>query len=102
MFIDKITIILLALCLFLWIVANLIVTFHYSLNCMIDFFWKDQKIMGKICANAFYSLAWILKALQNAIVIVLYFICTPIYKFFKWLVLKILHPLFERVKQLSL
>lgn len=102
MFIDKLIIILFALCLFLWVVANLIVAFLYSLKWMVDIFWKDQKVMGKIGSTIFYSLAWVLVALKSAIVFALYFICTPIYKFLKWFVLKKLHPLFERAKTLDL
>ena len=102
MFIDKLIIILFAVCVFLWVIANLIVAFLYSLKWMVDIFWKDQNIMGKICANIFYSLAWVLVALKSAIVFALYFICTPIYKFFKWFTVKKLHPLFERAKILDL
>lgn len=102
MFIDKLIIILFAVCVFLWVVANLIVVTLYSLKWMVDIFWKDQKIMGKIGSTIFYSLAWVLVALKSAVVFALYFICTPIYKFFKWLVLKELHPLFERAKTLDL
>lgn len=93
MFIDKAIIILSAMCLLLWVLANLIVAVNYSITWMVDFFWKDQKVMGKIGATLFYSLAWVLVALKTAIVFALYFICTPIYKFFKWFVLKKLHPL---------
>ena len=102
MFIDKLIIILFAVCVFLWVVANLIVAFLYSLKWMVDIFWKDQKVMGKIGSTIFYSLAWVLVALKSAIVFVLYFICTPIYKFFKWFTVKKLHPLFERAKILEL
>ena len=102
MFIDKLNLILLALCFFLWVVANLIVVFHYSLNTMVEFFWTNQRVMGKIGSNIFYSLAWVLKALQIAVVCVLYFICTPIYKFFKWFVVQTLHPLYDRIKKLEL
>lgn len=102
MFIDKLNLILLALCFFLWVVANLIVVSQYSLKTMIEFFWTNQRVMGKIGSNIFYSLAWVLVALNSALVFALYFICTPIYKFFKWLVLKKLHPLFDRAKKLEL
>ena len=102
MFIDKLIIILFAVCLFLWVVANLIVVSQYSLKTMIEFFWKDQKVMGKIGSNIFYSLAWVLVALNSAIVFALYFICTPLYKFFKWFTVKKLHPLFVRAKTLDL
>ena len=68
MFIDKLIIILFAVCVFLWVVANLIVAFLYSLKWMVDIFWKDQKVMGKIGSTIFYSLAWVLEALKSAIV----------------------------------
>ena len=102
MFIDKLIIILFAICIFLWVIANLIVAFLYSLKWMVDILWKDQTVMGKIGSTIFYSLAWVLVALKSAIVFALYFICTPIYKFFKWLVVKKLHPLFVRAKVLDL
>lgn len=102
MFIDKLNLILLALCVFLWVVANLIVAINYSLNTMVEFFWKDQRIMGRIGSNVFYSLAWVFKALQIAVICVPYFICTPIYKFFKWFTVKTLHPLYDRIKKLEL
>jgi hypothetical protein len=102
MFIDKAVVILAIAVGVAWVIANLIVAFHYSLKWMVDIFWKDQKVMGKIGSTIFYSLAWVLVALKSAIVFALYFLCTPIYKFFKWFVLKKLHPLFVRAKTLDL
>jgi hypothetical protein len=102
MFIDKAIIILEIAVGVLWLIANFIVAFNYSFKTMIDCFWKEQTVMGKICANIFYSLAWVLLALATAVVVVLTWVLTPIHKIFKWLVVKFLHPLYEQAIRFEL
>ena len=102
MFIDKTIIILgIAVCA-AWVVANFIVAFNYSFKTMIECFWKEQTIMGKICANLFYSLTWVLLALVTAVVVLLTWILSPIYKGFKWFVVKVLHPMYRKAVKLEL
>jgi hypothetical protein len=102
MFIDKTTMILgIAVCV-AWVVANLIVVFNYSFKTMVEDFWKEQTIMGKICANTFYSLAWVLLALATAAVVVLTWVLYPIHKGFKWFVVKFLHPMYKQAIKFEL
>ena len=102
MFIDKAIIILGIAVGVAWVVANLIVALNYSFKTMIECFWEEQTIMGKICANIFYSLAWVLLAIAIAVVVVLTWVLTPIYKGFKWFVVKFLHPLYHKAIKFEL
>ena len=102
MFIDKAIVILGIAVGVLWLVANFIVAFNYSFKTMVDCFWKEQTIMGKICANIFYSLAWVFLALATVVVVALTWVLTPIHKGFKWLVVKFLHPLYKQAIRFEL
>jgi hypothetical protein len=63
MFIDSAIVILAFAVMCLWVCANVIVVFNYSLRTMANEFWVEQTWVGKICANAFYSLAWVISGL---------------------------------------
>ena len=102
MFIDKAIVILGIAVGVAWVVANFIVVFNYSFKTMVEDFWKEQTIMGKICANIFYSLAWVLLALVTAVVVLLTWVLSPIYKGFKWFVVKVLHPMYRRAIKFEL
>jgi lysylphosphatidylglycerol synthetase-like protein (DUF2156 family) len=102
MFIDKAIVILGIAVGVAWVVANFIVAFNYSLKTMVEDFWKEQTIMGKICANTFYSLAWVFLALATTIVVLLTWVLFPIYKGFKWFVIKFLHPLYHKAIKFEL
>jgi hypothetical protein len=102
MFIDKAIVILGIVVCVAWVVANFIVAFNYSFKTMVECFWKEQPVMGKICANIFYSLAWVLLALATAVVVVLTWVLTPIYKGFKWFVVKFLHPMYKQAIKFEL
>ena len=102
MFIDKAIIILEIAIGVLWLIANFIVAFNYSLKTMTECFWEEQTVMGKICANIFYSLAWVLLALATVVVVVLTWVLTPIHKGFNWFITKFLHPLYKQAMRLEL
>ena len=102
MFIDKAIIILGVLCLVAWGIANLIVAFHYSIKSMVEFFWKEQTIMGKICANVFYAPAWVLITTLTAIICLVYWIFAPIYNIFKKFMYKFLYPLYAKAIKFEL
>ena len=102
MFVDKVIIILSILVVAVWVIANLIVAANYSFKTMVKCFWKEQTIMGKICANIFYSLAWVLLAIATAVVVLLTWLLTPIYKGFKWFVVKFLHPMYKQAIKFEL
>jgi hypothetical protein len=102
MFIDKAIVILGILCLVAWGIANLIVAFHYSIKSMVECFWKEQTIMGKICANVFYTPAWVLIVTLTAVVCLAYWVCAPLYNIFKKFVCKFLYPLYARAIKFEL
>lgn len=102
MFIDKATMIIGILCLVAWAIANLIVAFNYSFKTMVECFWKEQTIMGKICANIFYAPAWVLLGVATAVLVVLVWVLVPIYKALKWLVVEFLHPLYRKAIRFEL
>lgn len=102
MFIDKAIFILGILALALWGVANLIVVLNYSLKTMAQCFWKDQNLMGKICANLFYAPVWVILAVMSAVTILMTWILTPIYRMFHWLVVDFLHSLYKRAIKFEL
>lgn len=49
------------LILVFWLFCNVAVVRSMSKDEMYEEFVEDQCLVGKICANAFYSLAWLLK-----------------------------------------
>lgn len=56
-----ITILLITLCL--WVLFNLLVCIKHTPAEMYEMLWVGQGKIGKICGNAFYCLAWLLKAI---------------------------------------
>lgn len=49
------------------VVCNVYTAYHYSSKEMRKSFVEGQCLVGKISANAFYSLAWALKGLRFAV-----------------------------------
>ena len=52
------------LCALLWVIANTYVTFTMTATQMYNEFIDGQCNVGKIFANAFYSLAWLCKIIK--------------------------------------
>ena len=101
MFIDYALLVLGLLVALGWVVANILVASCYSIRFMWEEFWITQTIFGKLCANVFYAPAWVLQWVKFALVVALFWVCTPIYKglraFVRWL-----KPLYEDAKGLNL
>ena len=101
MFIDYAILVLGILVVSAWAVANVAVATAYSIRFMWEEFWITQSPFGKLCANVFYAPAWVLQWVKFALVVALFWVCTPIYKglraFVRWL-----KPLYEDAKGLNL
>lgn len=102
MFIDKAIFILGILLLVAWGVVNFIIALNYSLKEMVEYFWKNQKVMGKICINLSYLPAWVMLAVMSAVTILMTWILTPIYRVFHWLVVDFLHSLYKKAIKFEL
>lgn len=102
MYIDDAISILSYFILIFWGVVNFTVALIYSPKTMMRCFWKDQNLMGKICANLFYAPAWIILVVMNVYTILMTWILTPIYRVFHWLVVDLLHSLYKKAIKFEL
>ena len=64
MLIDVIIQIEIVLIVIVYTVANLIVSAKYDVSEMKEEFVTSRRLFGKIFANIFYALAWLLKGLK--------------------------------------
>jgi hypothetical protein len=58
----------------IYALLNLVVAFGMSLKAMYEDFWVGQCWIGRICANLFFAMAWIIKGCLYALVIALYWV----------------------------
>ena len=57
-----------AVAMLFWVVCNIITAKKFSAEEMRKIFICGQCLVGKICANIFYSLAWLLKLIRVAVI----------------------------------
>lgn len=79
-----------------YVVLNLVVAFGMSLKSMYEDFWVSQCWIGKICANIFFALAWIIKSCLYVLVIALYWILFGL-RYIITILYRILKVLYSRV-----
>ena len=85
----------------LWAILNIVVVIKYSLREMAVEFWVNQNVFGKICANIFYCLAWVVSAVLVAVVCLLGWLSFGIYYIGKFAV-GVLKPLYVKAIKLNL
>lgn len=52
-----------------WLIVNFVTAYAMTAKRMKEEFVDGQCLVGKICANAFYSVAWTLKAVKAAVLL---------------------------------
>lgn len=52
-----------------WVIVNFITAYAMTAKKMKEKFVDGQCLVGRVCANAFYSVAWFLKAIKAAVLL---------------------------------
>lgn len=73
----------------LWVLFNLLVVIKYTPNEMYDLLWVYQGKVGRVCGNAFYCLAWLIKIIYYVGKHYLKLLCKKIWQGIKYVCLAI-------------
>lgn len=78
-----ITILLITLCL--WVLFNILVVIKYTPTEMYELLWEYQGKVGRVCGNAFYCLAWLIKIIYYVGKHYLKLLCKKIWQGIKYI-----------------